>query len=314
MRVIKTGILGILVVVLAVMTGPANSQVTHQGLFFPETNCWINGLFLEYYQNAPEPERLFGYPITNEVVDQSTGLHSQYFERARLDLLAVGGTQVVVAAPLGRLLYQPGSPQLEMETNTPACRRVETADGIFFVCHAFLDFYTRHNGEVFLGAPISNVEVEGGRFVQYFEKARLEWQPDNASGAVAWVSDLGRMYYDIRRPATLPAGDDLPIPQVLPQTHVFPARALLVANSTQTVFIIVQDRQFNPLAGAVVTVTVHLPDGQEMVYRPALTNNEGISHVEFRVGNHPGNSVVYVDVQTNYQGVESSGATWFRIW
>ena len=44
---------------------------------------------------------------------------------------------------------------------------------------AFLDFYASYNGVVNFGAPITEAFRENGFIVQYFERARLEFHPEN---------------------------------------------------------------------------------------------------------------------------------------
>src|SRR5262249_50834542 len=47
----------------------------------------------------------------------------------------------------------------------------------------FSAYYAAHGGVPVLGLPLANAEVEGGRKVQYTERARLEYHPENAGTA-----------------------------------------------------------------------------------------------------------------------------------
>jgi hypothetical protein len=44
----------------------------------------------------------------------------------------------------------------------------------------FRDYWRRFGGVLIFGYPISEARMEGGRKVQYFERARFEWHPENA--------------------------------------------------------------------------------------------------------------------------------------
>ncbi len=44
----------------------------------------------------------------------------------------------------------------------------------------FISFFDRHGGVPLLGYPLTNPETEGGFMVQYLERARIEYHPENA--------------------------------------------------------------------------------------------------------------------------------------
>jgi LPXTG-site transpeptidase (sortase) family protein len=55
--------------------------------------------------------------------------------------------------------------------------------------YAFQAFYEQHDGVSMFGYPLTEVFAEGGRPVQYFERARMEWHADLG---VVQVGHLGR--------------------------------------------------------------------------------------------------------------------------
>jgi LPXTG-site transpeptidase (sortase) family protein len=79
----------------------------------------------------------------------------------------------------------------------PPAARADTAAGqpVFFaqtghtMAYSFRSFVERQGGLAIFGYPISEVFVEGGRPVQYFERARLEWHADLM---LAQATHLGR--------------------------------------------------------------------------------------------------------------------------
>ncbi len=98
------------------------------------------------------------------------------------------------------------------------------------------------------------------------------------------------------------------------QAHAFVSRALIPANHTQTLFVIVQDKNLTAVAGAMVSVSVIYPDGSRYDVRAPQTDANGISRLDFLVGKMPVKEVVRVEVEVDFQGNQTQAATWFRMW
>jgi LPXTG-site transpeptidase (sortase) family protein len=87
-------------------------------------------------------------------------------------------------------LFTPGA-----QATLPA--RADTGDGqpILFtetghtLAYNFGAFYAKLNGAIVFGLPLTEVFIEDGRPVQYFERARLDWHADLGQVQIA---DLGR--------------------------------------------------------------------------------------------------------------------------
>jgi hypothetical protein len=62
------------------------------------------------------------------------------------------------------------------------------------LCNGFRDYWRTHGGLMILGYPISEEFQENGMTVQYFERARFEWHPENAG--TPYVVLLGRLGAD----------------------------------------------------------------------------------------------------------------------
>ena len=285
-------------------------------IYIPETGHWIRGSYLEMYQSADDPILVFGYPITDEIVDPIDGQHTQYFEKARFDLVETGTESVIELAALGDLMLPLETEPVDIGGNAQACRKFAATGES--VCYAFLDFYEAHDGEEFFGDPISPVVSMDGRYVQYFENVRMEWRPELPAGSRVALTDLGSRYFDSRLGdymALETAGtSDAPDELVQLQVHAFVANSLQPANSHQEVFVTVQDQNLNPINGANINVRILWPDGQVDVFRPAVSNENGISTLKFEVGDLDVNEVVQVEVQASYRGFSADGSTWFRIW
>jgi len=277
----------------------------------------VQGEFLKFYKSASDPLLVFGYPITDDFTDPVTGLRTQYFQRARFELVQSPSGPTIQLANLGQSMHTGIAPIASIPTNGSACRFFqETGKN---VCFAFLQFYDGNNGPEFFGNPISDVEIRDGRYVQYFERARLEWQPDNPSDQHVALTDLGTIEFYARgiNPFTL-SDSTIQIPD--PQTtvlnvHAFVDRALLPAYSQQTIYIIVQDQKLAPVEGANISIKIYNPGRSEpQLLTPFITTENGISSEQFSIDDIPAKDVVRIEVTANYEGLSSSTSTWFRVW
>ncbi len=311
-----------LIVILLFCTGSgiarAEGSVTDSGQPFESVaGHIIQGEFDKFYRSARDPLLVFGYPITDEFIDPSTGLQTQYFQRARFELISTSAGPIVQLAPLGQRMHTGVAPNAAIPTNGSACRFFQQTGKN--VCFAFLQFYDGNNGSIFFGNPISDVEIRDGRYVQYFDRARLEWQPDNPSDQHVALTDLGTIEFYARdiHPVTQ---KDLIIQVPDPQTtvlnvHAFVDRALLPAYSQQTIYIIVQDQKLAPVQGANISVKVYHPGRAEpQLLTPFITTENGISSEQFSIDNIPAKDLVRIEVTASYEGLTSNTSTWFRVW
>ncbi len=314
-------VLGILVILLLIGgTGIVKAQLP-DAVFIEETGHWIKNEFLEFYRSAPEPERLFGYPITDEFTDPNTTsevLKIQYFQKARFESASQSGTPAIRLYPLGKTFYTEGkNPLVPLSINSTSCQYFEKSGHT--VCYAFLDFYKAHQGSTFLGFPISELEYENGRYVQYFENCRLEWWPERPAGQRVVVADLGRIYFDIRvgnPEILLPERGQIPLRKPISlQMNAFAEHALLPQNSQQTIYLIVRDQYLNAIEDASISLKVFFEeDSPGISYRAASTNADGISQLTLPVGNLPVGQMIRVAAEAEYQGLTTTAETWFRVW
>ena len=316
MRRIRTTILLVLLFVIfpgLVTTGSAQAPGEQ---FFEQTGHLVSGPFLAYYQGLEDPLLLLGYPITDRYFDPFTGREVQYFQKGRLELVDTPAGQAVRQAPLGELLYDPGTAVQEVPADSPACRHfAETGRS---VCYSFWTFYQQYNGREVLGLPISNAEIREGRYVQYFENARLEWRPELPAGHRVVLTDLGRIYFDKvvgNQDLTRPSRPDyIPAASVEIKASAFVTQALIASGNMQTVQVIVQDQFLRPVAGAETTLEILYPDGTREVLPLPATDERGIAEASFPVGSGPVRELVTLNAVVSYQGKESSAQTWFRLW
>jgi hypothetical protein len=212
----KNGLLSLVIIgMLTLIVLPTSAVHAQQTRYFPQTGYEVSGRFLEYWQQNGGLD-VFGYPLTSERVEE--GRTVQYFERTRFEYAPENSPPYDVL--LGRLgatiLAQQGVDWQEMPTSAgPAAGCLWFAQTDHNVCNqlenqgiGFLNYW-RSNGLEFDGQPGSSYqesialfglpitepydyEVEGQTVqVQWFERARFEWHPDNPAGFRVLLGRLG---------------------------------------------------------------------------------------------------------------------------
>jgi hypothetical protein len=285
--------------------GTAQAQSTDLQ-FFPETGHSVKGLFLQHYKAAKDPLLYYGYPITEQMVSRD-GKAVQYFQRARFELI---GSQSIQLTPLGTLTYKPKGPWTINNPN--ACEAYPTG---YSVCLGFLEFYKLNGASKQFGNPISPFDSSDNLIVQYFEYTRFEWRGDRQTVV---ISDLGRIYFDQLKedPAQLKPLDqpDATINPVLSiKVRAFVLKAVTLQSGQQTVYIVVQNQTSKPVPNAIGKVLVKFTDGtsQEFAFS---TNSLGIAQITFNFKDQKSGELVPIEVGVNYQSLNSSTKTSFRIW
>ncbi len=161
-----------------------------QSIYFDETGHNVRHGFLKYFQ-AHGGVEAFGLPLTEEFFEQGRAV--QYFERARFEYHPeqVGTPYEVQLGLLGDLLTAGRRPFVGSAPfpNVPDHRFFpETGHGVNF---AFLNAWETQGGLERFGFPISEEILENGVTAQYFQRARLEYRPDQPPGQRVTVAKLG---------------------------------------------------------------------------------------------------------------------------
>ncbi len=178
---------------------------------FPATGKRVQGDFLRFFE-ANGGVDLFGPPITDEFVEN--GRTVQYFSRVRFE--AWPENPPTHRVQLGLLAVQMGKVQPPIVANVAPddpVRRFFPETG-HVVAFAFKEFWETRGGVDVFGYPTTEQLVENGRIVQYFQRVRMEWHPENAPADAVVLGDLGSEYLRAAgqpaasvAPATEPAGD-----------------------------------------------------------------------------------------------------------
>jgi uncharacterized protein YvpB len=124
---------------------------------------------------------VYGHPISGEM--QENGKVVQYFERARLEYDPNGAKeQTIGIAKLGTELAASRSNEIYFQP-VPA---PEPDSGVFYVAESqhtispfFVDKWLKGGSWINFGLPISEPFNDGDKYVQYFERARLEFRADS---------------------------------------------------------------------------------------------------------------------------------------
>jgi hypothetical protein len=148
-----------------------------QTVYFPQTGHHLSNRtgFLDFWR-ANGQVKTFGYPITEEIVENDIVV--QYFERARFEYFPhLAGTPHQVQLGrlghevLGGVLPEGIADPLNGSRYFPETQHTLSAD--------FRYYWERHGGLGIFGFPISEPYYENGRLVQYFERARFEYFPED---------------------------------------------------------------------------------------------------------------------------------------
>lgn len=156
--------------------------------YFPETGQHLSGPFLDHWLNNGR-FRIYGFPISGEI--EENGRTVQYFERARLEHWPEheGSEWVIQGTLLGQMK---ALPRMDERPFKPVVRtsslwnRINNGDVRYFeetnhtLANGFREFWEENGGLHVFGYPLSEEFREDGYIVQYFERARFEWHPENA--------------------------------------------------------------------------------------------------------------------------------------
>jgi len=206
---------------------------------------------------------------------------------------------------------------LPVPPNFPACRYFsETGKK---VCYEFLDFFNHHGGVAQFGYPISNFELQEGRIVQYFQRARFEWHPEKAYGQKVTLTDLGRRYFEFigEDPAYLDSnsGGNFPRQPLDLRVHAFGKHTTIpLTGGKQVLYVIARDHNMDPLPGANVAFALQLPGEKPVNYIMSATNDLGVSISEpFPIkAATPGGAEIVITV--TYKDLTKTTRTSFQIW
>lgn len=318
MKKISWGLTPALIMLLLALEGQSTSAQSERSLYFPETGHWVRDEFLTYYESISDATILFGAPITEAYFEPDTGRRIQYFEKARLVLDPSAPPELRVRQfPVGQHIYALGGGP-SFTPNSSNCREFSLGpEPSFQVCYAFLDFFNAHGGLAQFGYPLSNFEIHGDRVVQYFQNARLEWHPELPAKQRVVTGNLGWEYFRIvgEDPDLLPPVVENNLPRTILnlKVHAFVDQAVIPFQGQQTLSVIVQDQNLQPISDAEVGITLIMPSGMTEEYPMPVTDEDGLTMVSFPV-EAQSHGVAEIIVNVSYDDMQAKSRGSFRIW
>lgn len=301
---------------LVLLPGGIVTAQTSGSQFFSETGHWVSNAFLEKYNSVPNPRDLFGFPITDQFRDETSGLTLQYFQKARFQLHPQAPPDLrVQLSPLGEFLYESGK-KVEIPSTFPSCRQFPQTG--YQVCYAFLAFFESNGGISQFGYPISGLESHDGWFVQYFQRARFEWHPERSPGEKVMLSNLGTSFFQFNNenPSLLKPklNDNLPI-QPVSNLHVyaFVEKPISSVRGNQALYVIVYDQNYHPVEDAFASFIINLPNGESIEGKMDETDSRGISSIQFPiVSDKAGTAEITVTITLG--ALQKITQTSFQLW
>lgn len=201
----------VLVAGSALSSGSAKAaSASTPDVYFSETGHHLGGDFLNTWQ-ANGGLMTFGYPISEQM--QQDGMTVQYFERARLEEHpeSAGTRWAVQATLLGTWAAQSLSSNPAFKPFPSDTVVVADPNRVFFpqtghwLAYGFKDYWEQHGGLYVYGYPISEEFQQNGYTVQYFERARFEYHPENRGTQFeVLLGRLGADYAQSRGVSTAP--------------------------------------------------------------------------------------------------------------
>lgn len=301
---------------LTVDIPPASAQ-TPPGtcVYSQDTGHNIHGAFWAYYYAHNGAEN-FGSPLTEAFLEN--GLVVQIFQRAKFEFRPDYPEPYRVQLSLLGLMYGVSSPPIKSAAIPPASNpnyRYFPATGQV-ISYQIKKYFDTHGGWELFGYPVSDIKYEGKMFVQYFQRARLEFYPleNRVVGSPVGEMALSRTANNSRlrtrmpsdwcdkvaaTPASVPSAPVV-LPTAIPQSTVVAVQVRVRFKQTgptgpQYVEVSVFDQNFKPLPGIALVGTVHFANG-DRVFPLLATDAAGRASFSFDIGNQPLNSTTVVEV------------------
>ncbi len=331
-------ILSRVVIAAALLLGSlvaTSSRVSSQECrYFSETGHYVCGQFLDFFNTRGGLE-IFGYPLTEAFNDPTHGgLRVQYFQKSRMEWHPYNSDPYKVQ--LGLLVdelgydYPPARSHQIPSSNSALHHYFPETKHV--VSYAFLDYFNRKGGLDIFGYPRSEFMYESGHLVQYFQRARMEWHPERASGSQMSLANLGEIYIEqvgvpkeyLDPVDPMRLGEESgPTPIGSPSTAEAAVTQLNISASVryaitgrqggQTIFVYVNDQQQQPVQGANAEAIIHYPSGDQRCDL-STTDASGFTKCSFDITESPPGKRVVIDVTVTYNDLTATTQTFFLPW
>ncbi len=312
-------------VLVVVLLSPSLKVLAQDGsdtrVYFPETGHTVQAPFLDFFKATGGLTR-YGYPITDDYADPQTKLLVQYFQKARLEWHPDNPDPYKIQLGLlGDELNKrmPGIPVKNIPApSDPSCTYfIETGHT---VCYQFLDYWRQAGGLDMFGYPITEYMIEDGMIVQYFQRAKMEWQPSKPAGQRIQLAALGELYYhqaglpESQLQPTQPGGIVDVKTTTSVQAHASALNGSAPRGGLQAAYVRVVDQLNRPLSDAAVTLIIHYPQGDKSLLL-SPTDSQGVTMQTFDAGNAAPGTIISLEFIISYPGLAPVQApTSYMIW
>jgi len=305
--------------------------------FFPESGQTVAGVFLQFFDRHGGLD-IFGPPISGELVED--GVRVQYFRNLRLELHPENPRPYrVQPGLLGDLLGKPQAPipsaLIPLAGNPTERYYPQTGHTIK---QGFLTFFDYYGGLDLFGYPISEMIVEAdGRVVQWFQKAQLEWRPNQTGGQIR-LAPLGEVFYNQKYSSVAQTPTDAPEsapvqafgldigapapPAIMEDATPKSLKATISLQNSitggfnpgyQQVAVYVTDENDVGVANAVVRLTVSSLEGQHTIVMPP-TDRTGLTKISFEIEGVQRGYNVIISALASYGSQTAHTETSFLPW
>ncbi len=309
-------ILALCLLLVVPLSAQQPAQVCEESQYFPDSGHNVCDRFLKFFR-ARGGARIFGYPITEQFVED--GRLVQYFQRVRMEYHPeLPPAYHVQLGLLGDFLAPPQQKARIADSDRPKSndpqRRYFPETG-HTVGLAFLEFFNENGGIDNFGYPVTEFMLENSRPLQYFQRALMEWNP-NQGGIV--LHNLGEMWIEQHahlrslRDSTPQLSIVGPAVNSLEVTaSVRDAFTGLVAE--QMVWVYVNDQNGAPVVGAQVTLTASFLSENQVFSMPP-TDELGHTQIAFGVDGLSPGQLAIVDVTVTFNALTARTWAFFFAW
>lgn len=254
------------------------------------------GAHFQAYYESKGGLKTFGAPLSPEDLDDN-GIPYQVFENMRLEYM---GGQV---RPRKLAISNYNEPCIRPENVKPNAYYLQDCHSIEV---AVQPYFNQLGGVEFWGNPISELHIENGRFIQYFERGAITWDSQKSGFDKSALAPLGRIgYVPSGKPAFTPV-------QLSVQSKV--AYPLLAKNQQQTITTTVTDAAGKPVVGANLNYEINLPGNGAVTYIAPATNAQGISILTLPVIALKSPDIIHYTVTANYDTGSVTAQGEFMPW
>lgn len=324
--------LALVIVVNLIGTPQGLAQTGGQPRFFAETGHTVRGEFLDFFDTRGGLE-IFGYPLTEPFIEN--GLLVQYFQNARFELHPYNPEPYRVQLGLLGLDLRFDRPRVPPPTFPSRSRHYFPETG-HTVAFAFLDFFRARGGIDVFGYPITEMYFEDGRIVQYFQRLKMEWHPEDRAAPVK-IGNLGELYLNAYRerippealrpvanpqagsPAVPPATGTPQPPSSSAVTGLQASLSLrfsvLGQQQNQVVSVLVNDNRGQPRPNAQVRIRMTNASGAVLGESPVLlTDARGFVRVSVPLTGGRNGEQVFVRATVTFGTLQTVTEGVFLLW